>query len=94
MMSQSEASDGIEIDPVHLARVKAVLYPRQNFWRVGRKVGRTIYAQIGSEPSDDDPLIGVMDTLGLAEEAVDAHNARLTLRGRSERSRAHRRTCR
>ena len=43
-------------------------------WRVGRKVGRTIYIQRGAEPSDDDPLIGVMDTPDLAREAVDAFN--------------------
>jgi hypothetical protein len=42
--------------------------------RVGRKVGRTIYAQVGTEPSDDDRLIGVMDTPQLAEEAVRAVN--------------------
>lgn len=34
--------------------------------RVGRKVGRTIYMQVGVEPSDDDPLVGVMDTPELA----------------------------
>lgn len=43
-------------------------------WRVGRKVGRTIYAQQGDEPSEDDPLIGVMDTEWLAEIACRAHN--------------------
>jgi hypothetical protein len=43
-------------------------------WRVGRKVGRTIYRQLGSEPSDDDPLIGVMDTPELARTAVEAVN--------------------
>lgn len=43
-------------------------------WRVGPKVGRTIYAQFGDEPSDDDPLIGVMDTRALATEVVDSHN--------------------
>jgi hypothetical protein len=43
-------------------------------WRVGRKVGRTIYAQTGPEPSDDDVLIGVMDTPELAEDAVNCHN--------------------
>jgi hypothetical protein len=48
-------------------------------WRTGRKVGRTIYAQPGPEPSDDDPLIGVMDTPGLAKAAVRAHNWELTL---------------
>jgi hypothetical protein len=43
-------------------------------WRTGRKVGRTIYAQIGDEPGDHDPLIGVMDSKALAEAAVRAHN--------------------
>lgn len=44
-------------------------------WRVGRKVGRTIYIQVGDEPSSRDELIGVMDSLGLAQTAVDAVNA-------------------
>jgi hypothetical protein len=44
-------------------------------WRTGRKVGRTIYAQMGPEPSDDDPLIGVMDTPDLAALVVLAVNA-------------------
>ena len=43
-------------------------------WRVGRKVGRMIYAQILSEPSDGDVLIGVLDTPELAALAVMAHN--------------------
>jgi hypothetical protein len=43
-------------------------------WRTGRKVGRTIYAQQGPEPSDSDPLIGVMDTPELAALAVAARN--------------------
>lgn len=43
-------------------------------WRQGRKIGRTIYAQMGPEPSDDDPLIGVMDTPDLAAAACEAHN--------------------
>jgi hypothetical protein len=46
-------------------------------WRVGRKVGRTIYQQVGPEPSDDDVLIGVMDTPDLAWQAVAAHNFRI-----------------
>ena len=46
-------------------------------WRVGRKIGRTIYAQVGGEPSDSDPLIGVMDTIELALEAAQGHNALL-----------------
>lgn len=43
-------------------------------WRVGRKVGRTIYAMVGDEPSDDDQLIGVMDYPDVAADAVAAHN--------------------
>jgi hypothetical protein len=47
-------------------------------WRQGRKLGRTIYAQAGGEPSDEDELIGLMDTEALAEEACEAHNKCLT----------------
>lgn len=43
-------------------------------WRTGRKVGRTIYEQRGDEPSDDDPLIGVMDTPEWAAAAVTCRN--------------------
>jgi hypothetical protein len=57
--------------------VKRLLRTVKMPWRVGRKVGRTIYAVIGDEPSDHDPLIGVMDTKALAEAAVRAHNAEL-----------------
>lgn len=44
-------------------------------WRTGRKVGRTIYAQVDAEPSDNDVLIGVMDEAELASEVVATHNA-------------------
>lgn len=43
-------------------------------WRTGRKVGRTIYEQVGTDPSDDDRLIGIMDTPDLARRAVEAVN--------------------
>lgn len=46
-------------------------------WRVGRSVGRTVYAVTGPAASKADVLIGVMDTPFLAEEAVDCHNRRL-----------------
>lgn len=46
-------------------------------WRVGRHVGRTIYAVVGDEASRKDVLIGVMDTRDLATRAVLAHNALL-----------------
>lgn len=48
-------------------------------WRVGRKVGRTIYAAYTDEPSDADVLIGLMDSRELAERAVYAHNTLLSL---------------
>lgn len=44
-------------------------------WRVGRKLGRTIFRQEGPNPSDADPLIGVMDTREDARRVVDAVNA-------------------
>lgn len=43
-------------------------------WRVGSKVGRTIYAEIPGTEHDAHPLIGMMDTPALAEEVVKAHN--------------------
>lgn len=43
-------------------------------WRTGRKVGRTIYRMVGDEPSDEDALIGVMDTPELAAQAVQYVN--------------------
>lgn len=46
-------------------------------WRVGRKVGRTIYAKVSDDPSDSDVLIGVMDFPDLAVAAVEAHNKAL-----------------
>lgn len=51
-------------------------------WRVGRKVRRTVYAQVGPEPDDHDKLIGMFDTASLAQAAVDAHNAWLADSGR------------
>lgn len=44
-------------------------------WRTGRKNGRTIYEQHGTEPSDDDKPIGMMDTAALAAHVVEAVNA-------------------
>lgn len=48
--------------------------PVLSWWRVGRKVGRTVYAMVDNRPSDDDVLIGLMDTAELARAAVLAHN--------------------
>lgn len=46
-------------------------------WRTGRKVGRTIYAMAYDEPSDNDVLIGLMDTIHYAEIVCRDHNAAL-----------------
>jgi hypothetical protein len=47
-------------------------------WRVGRKLGRTLYAMLpDGTPSDDDIFIGLMETRELAEAVVREHNAAL-----------------
>lgn len=45
-------------------------------WRVGRKLGRTVYVVVGDEPSDD-VCIGILDTSLFARHVVEAHNAAL-----------------
>jgi hypothetical protein len=54
-------------------------------WRQGRRVGRHLYAQLGPVPSDDDPVIGTLDTAELAAEACESHNAALAARKAQER---------
>jgi hypothetical protein len=50
-------------------------------WRVGRKLGRTIYAVLGEGEREDgtegncDVLLGMMETRELAERIVSEHNA-------------------
>jgi hypothetical protein len=48
-------------------------------WRVGRTVGRTIYAQADDDHTDAGLLIGVLDTRGLAAEACASHNATISV---------------
>lgn len=43
-------------------------------WRVGRRVGRTVYAVPWEDDNDEGWLIGLMDTPALATAAVYAHN--------------------
>lgn len=43
-------------------------------WRVGMSLGRTVYAQLGLEPSKSDVYLGMMDTRDLAELVVAEHN--------------------
>lgn len=42
--------------------------------RTGRKVSRTLYEQLGPEPSDADPVVGLVDTPELAAEIAAAVN--------------------
>lgn len=58
-------------------------------WRTGRKVGRTIYIRLGREASDDDVLIGVMDSPEIASDVCLAHNhllAERAINGQSHRT--------
>lgn len=71
---------GLNADGLRAATLRRLVEEQQRPtprppWRVGRRVGRTIYRQIRPEPSDDDVLIGVMDTPELAREVVDARNS-------------------
>lgn len=47
-------------------------------WRVGRKLGRTVYAMVGPVVSDEDVCIGMFDSSLIAKAAVEAHNAALS----------------
>lgn len=46
-------------------------------WRTGRKVGRTLYGVVGDDSSDDDVLLGMLDSRLHASAVAYAHNAAL-----------------
>jgi hypothetical protein len=46
-------------------------------WRTGRKLGRTVYAMVGDDPSDADEFLGIMETPTLADVVVYEHNEAL-----------------
>lgn len=46
-------------------------------WRVGRKLGRTLYEQLAEQPSDDDRFLGIMETPELAREVVEMQRRRV-----------------
>lgn len=57
-------------------RVEPMTRLRQSLTtRQGRKVSRMLYEQVGDEPADDDPIIGLVDTPELAALIVAAVNA-------------------
>lgn len=45
-------------------------------FRVGGKLGRTVYAQLGDEPSEKDLLVGLMETPYMAGFVAEALTAR------------------
>lgn len=65
----------------HLPTVRQDLHAHP--WRQGRHEPRHLYAQTGPEPSDEDPIVGTLDTAEAAEEACTAHNERLAQEERS-----------
>lgn len=51
-------------------------------FRVGKETGRTIYRMVGASPSDDDQMVGVLDSPELAQQFVDSANECQDLRER------------
>lgn len=52
-----------------------MISPESYKWRTGRKLGRTIYAMHDKyAPSDNDVLLGMMDSPYIAEMIVREHN--------------------
>lgn len=46
-------------------------------WRTGSRNGRTLYVQLGMEPTDHDPCIGMADSVPIAQRIVADHNKAL-----------------
>lgn len=58
--------------------------PEQRMWRTD-KGGRAIYALISNDPrrpSDDDPMIGAMESSIVAQDVISTHNGALARYGR------------
>lgn len=49
-------------------------------YRVGRKLGRTIYRMLGNVPSDADKFVGIMDSAADAEHIVHLLNMEAAFR--------------
>lgn len=49
-------------------------------WRIGRRLGRTLYRQSDAVPGDDDVLLGMMDDSATALLAAESVNAVARLR--------------
>jgi len=53
-----------------------VTFPQDLKWRVGRSLGRTIYAQRGEWATKQDIYLGMMETPELAATVVCLYNGR------------------
>lgn len=59
--------------------------PEERMWRTDFKKGRGIYVLLSNDttrPSEDDALIGTMESSVVAEDVVNTHNGVMTLYGR------------
>jgi hypothetical protein len=59
------------------SRMSLISDPGSRLWRTDYKVGRNIYALLSNDvtkTSQQDPLIGTMESTELAEIVVDTHN--------------------
>lgn len=59
--------------------------PEMRLWRTDARRGRGIYALVSNDiekPGEFDPLVGVMESMELAEIVVDTHNRALQKYGR------------
>lgn len=59
--------------------------PEERLWRTDLRTGRRVYVLLSNDvtkPSEDDPMIGAMETSTIAENVVNTHNGALALYGR------------
>ncbi len=59
--------------------------PELRVWRTDARRGRHIYALLSNDPtrpSEDDPLVGVMESAVVAEDIVSTHNGALAKFGK------------
>jgi hypothetical protein len=59
------------------------------YWRTDIRRGRNVYACISNDPtqpSEDDPLVGTMETSEIAEDVVNTHNGALAQFGKRYRT--------
>ena len=66
-------------------RQMAIKNPEHRFWRTDLRTGRNIYVLLSNDPespSEQDPMLGVMESTALAEDVVNTHNAALKKYGR------------